>query len=227
MSSLTDEQRRRIEENRARALAKLAEKKKSPVGKPISTTASLTSVGRQQSSSHHVNSSERLRKTSFYTSHSNGHSSKQKTITDGGLFAEFQYHRKNKPTTNNNVSSTSNLASSNWINKTAKTVNNAIKKKITATCVLTDKEKFKVVVALHSGLIGIFKTLSSGCYGTFLEGGVINRMCMEYTGTKETLDYFGLASQQMLEIHILARLRNLGTMGSELEVEKWSPLPSH
>lgn len=159
MSSLTDEQKRRIEENRASALAKLATKRSS------------ANVARQEnagcSSKNHLDpSSASISKgkihvptkqnTLFYGNvHQDG--KRKENGMNGQLLSRFQYINKGK--TVSKVQTPANTFRT-------KNINDVLGKKsvIHGTCVLIDRTRFKVVVGFHSELIGVFKTLPSRCY---------------------------------------------------------------
>ena len=164
MSSLTDEQKKRIEENRARALAKLAEKKSlARTQNQISTTAPK-----------HCNISA-VNTNRFYTK---PHSSRSETTFTSphkilGL-SRFEYHRNPSKTSSNKASSkgpvktkvqSESTSSKTHDNKT-KNVNDALMKApvVSGTCVLMSRTRFKVVIGFHAKLIGVLKSIPSKCY---------------------------------------------------------------
>ncbi|CAB4038461.1 Hypothetical predicted protein, partial [Paramuricea clavata] len=163
MSSLTDEQRKRIEENRAKALAKLA-KKKSVAARP--QYQNNTSASKQSSNSI-VNSNAFYKKPQTF---SNGTSQKNAPKTQS--LSRFEYHRGTSKASPYKAKSSvppmaiqSSSAFSKSPSKT-KSVNNTVMKArvISGTCILMSKTRFKVVVGFHAKLIGVLKSIPSKCY---------------------------------------------------------------
>ena len=179
MSSLTDEQKKRIEENRAKALAKLAQKK------------SVAQHQHQNNSSTKCPGNSALKLNAFYNkSHTfnSGATQKQDILN----LKTFEYHRRtnetsphkggtkapfNKTThTQSTSNNTGNLTTStSWdVNKSGnvtkyKSGNEALMKArvVNGKCVLMNKTRFKVVVGFHSKLIGILKSVPSKSYGRY------------------------------------------------------------
>ena len=166
MSSLTDEQKKRIEENRARALAKLAEKK----------SLARTQNQNNATAPKHCNNSAVNTSNRFYTK---PHSSSNETTHTSpdkirGL-SRFEYHRNPSKTSSNKASSKgpvkTNVQSESTSGKShdnkAKNVNDALMKArvVSGTCVLISRTRFKVVIGFHAKLIGVLKSIPSKSYG--------------------------------------------------------------
>lgn len=161
MSSLTDEQKKRIEENRAKALAKLAEKKRA--------------LSRPQNQNNATGSSATTSKLSvnISTVHSNSFCKKPQACSNGTTIQkqgqithslsrfEYQSRAGKRPPSNVTQSTFSKRC------KETKSVNDALMKArvVNGTCVLISKSRFKVVVGFHAKLIGVLKSLPSKCYG--------------------------------------------------------------
>ena len=164
MSSLTDEQKKRIEQNRAKALAKLAEKKSLAARTQNQNNTTVTTAPKHFSSST-VNSN------SFYTK---PHSSGLGSETTLGL-ARFEYRPSTSKTSSYKATGkapvSTNVQSQATFNKSqneAKNVNDTLMKRVVrGTCVLISKARFKVVVGFHAKLIGVLKSIPSKCYGKF------------------------------------------------------------
>jgi hypothetical protein len=164
MSSLTDEQKKRIEQNRAKALAKLAEKKSLAARTQNQNNTTVTTAPKHFSSST-VNSN------SFYTK---PHSSGLGSETTLGL-ARFEYRPSTSKTSSYKATGkapvSTNVQSQATFNKSqneAKNVNDTLMKRVVSgTCVLISKARFKVVVGFHAKLIGVLKSIPSKCYGKF------------------------------------------------------------
>ena len=176
MSSLTEEQKKRIAENRAKALEKLAQKK---------------ALAQQQ---HSNTSAVKGSSTSFYNksqpnTFNSGTTQKQGNILN---LQRFEYHRRTNETSykattkapvkrttyaQSTFSSSSNSGNTTkaWnVTKSGnatnyKTANDASTKTkvVSGTCVLISKTRFKVVVGFHAKLIGVLKSIPSSCYGRF------------------------------------------------------------
>lgn len=171
MSSLTDEQRRRIEENHAKALAKLTEKRSAAKGlQPfLGGNASCSSKNCINSSSSQnqkkVFGSTKEFAHTFYKDHQCRGPFRSVHVRKG-----IQVDREacaTFPGMNKEETIRHQLNSSNHWNK-HKNVNDVLGKKksvVEGTCVLVDKMRFKVVVGFHSQLVGVFKTLPSRSYG--------------------------------------------------------------
>lgn len=165
MSSLTDEQRKRIEENRARALARLAEKKSSA----RSQYQNCAATSRQSTSAN--NTAGRS-----HSSYNNKPHASSNALTNQNL-SRFAYRgssSKNVPLKTNSCGNLKTSAHSQSTfsksgNDATKSVSNAFSKArvIKGTCVLLSKTRFKVVVGFHAKLIGVLKTIPSKCYGKF------------------------------------------------------------
>ena len=167
MSSLTDEQKKRIEENRARALAKLAEKNSlARTRNPNFTTAQK-----------HGNNSA-VNTNGFYTRpHSSScettHTSPHKLL---GL-SRFEYHRNTSKTSSYKAPSKSpvktkvqseSTSSKSHDNKTKNVIDALMKPRVVSgTCVLISRTRFKVVIGFHAKLIGVLKSIPSKGYGKF------------------------------------------------------------
>ena len=161
MSSLTDEQKKRIEENRARALAKLAEKKS--LTRPHNQNISVSIPSRHST----------VKQTAFYNkpSTSRNEASHNNNSTTQNL-SRFKYHRgASKQDSSykavNKTSSNNKLKNSHQTDSKNENVNDALMKPqvVTASCVLIDKTRFKVIAPFHTKLIGILKSIPSKCYG--------------------------------------------------------------
>ena len=166
MSSLTDEQRKRIEENRAKALAKLAEKKSAARPQYQNNTSAS-----KQSSNSTVNSDAFYKKPQTF---SNGTSPKNAPTTLS--LSRFEYHRgtsKAPPYKATSSVPPMTIQSSSTFRKSpskTKSMNNALMKPrvINGSCILMSKTRFKVVVGFHAKLIGVLKSIPSKCYGKFV-----------------------------------------------------------
>lgn len=151
MSSLTNEQIKRIEENRAKALAKLA-KKRATTNAPEQGNAACSSKTHLYHSSNvnkgqiHVSTKQNAL---FYGSDHQNNGKRKETGRNGQLLSGFYDGKK--------------------IKSRIKNVNDVLGKKsvVSGCCVLIDRTRFKVVVGFNSKLIGVLKTLPSKYYGKF------------------------------------------------------------
>ncbi len=161
MSSLTDEQKKRIEENRARALAKLAEKKS--LARP--QYQNNTAVSKHSSNSLVTSNSFNTKPQTF-----NSGTTQKNALSTSLNLSRFEYNRKASPhkSTSKGFPNTAQSTFSKNRNKT-KSVNDALMKArvVNGTCVLMSKTRFKVVVGFHAKLIGVLKSIPSKCYGKF------------------------------------------------------------
>ncbi|XP_028394418.1 SWI/SNF-related matrix-associated actin-dependent regulator of chromatin subfamily A-like protein 1 [Dendronephthya gigantea] len=159
MSSLTDEQRKRIEANRARALAKLGQKRNAAPHSSKNKTGEIL----QHSTSD--------RNKTF-----NNGQTVQRVATTSLDLSRFKYHHGKNSTTSPHKATNQGLVSTavkrqstfnnfHGSNKT-KSVNDALMKAkvVQGTCVLLNKTRFKVVVGYHGKLVGVLKSLPSKCY---------------------------------------------------------------
>lgn len=164
MSSLTDEQRKRIEENRARALAKLDKKKSAATYQSKNNAGGNIRTGVKHSTSNN---------TKLLTF--NDRQTEQRVVTAGQDLSRFEnrygknsaspYEASNKGLVCTSVKSQSTFGDQGRYG--TKSVNDALMKAkvVQGSCVLMSKTRFKVVVGYHGKLIGILKSLPSKCYG--------------------------------------------------------------
>lgn len=201
MSSLTDEQKKRIEENRAKALAKLAQKKSIAQHQHQNNTnatkcsGNLTLKANTFYNKSHTFSSGTTKKPDilnlrqFEYRHNTSETSPHKATTKAP-FNKTTQDTQSTSSNSGNVTKGWNATKSDSVTN-YKSGNDALMKArtVNGTCVLMNKTRFKVVVGFNAKLIGVLKSIPSKCYGRY-QLPIMRKQCIICCETNSYCSYY-------------------------------------